>query len=283
MLSQGPCGRIVNGLIVGRPNAVTGILGFGELVKRSGMSRQHRGARCARVCPADGGLEEALVATAPLHAFAERPGPVRSQKTQERRTSSSSSPVSSQVTGPFLQATTNVSTHSHRRDRGLGLPVPSGAERFGDSCGPPVTEPGAGEVRVRIVFSGVNPTDWKSRRGSAQEHAVLPAERIFLLLPANASFDQGASLGVPAITAHRARTVAEDGPRRSSCCSTQWGADVIRAAAEDITAALVDGVLAVGEEAGLPLHRTDPAHTADTHALVESGVVGKVLIDVSAG
>jgi NADPH2:quinone reductase len=61
------------------------------------------------------------------------------------------------------------------------------------------------------------------------------------------------------------------------------GADVIRAAAEDINAALVDGALAVGEEAGLPLHRTDLAHTADAHALVESGVVGKVLIDVSAG
>ena len=28
-----------------------------------------------------------------------------------------------------------------------------------------VTEPGPGEVRVRIVVSGVNPTDWKSRRG----------------------------------------------------------------------------------------------------------------------
>jgi NADPH2:quinone reductase len=41
--------------------------------------------------------------------------------------------------------------------------------------------------------------------------------------------------------------------------------------------------LAVGEEAGLPLHRTDLAHTADAHALVESGVVGKVFIDVSVG
>ena len=61
------------------------------------------------------------------------------------------------------------------------------------------------------------------------------------------------------------------------------GADVIRAAAEDINAALVDGALAMGEEAGLPLHRTDLAHTADAHALVESGVVGKVLIDVSVG
>ena len=29
-----------------------------------------------------------------------------------------------------------------------------------------VAEPGPGEVRVRVVVSGVNPTDWKSRLGS---------------------------------------------------------------------------------------------------------------------
>jgi NADPH2:quinone reductase len=323
----------------------------------------------------------------------------------------------------------------------------------------PVNDPGAGEVRVRIVVSGVNPTDWKSRRASApgeallfdevvpgqdgagivdavgagvqhvtvgdrvwlalaayqransgttQERSVLPADRVFAL-PVNASFDQGASLGVPAITAYRALTVAEDGPRRlhpgalagkivlvaggagavghAAIQLARWagasvittvsgpakaalataagaqhvltytdsdivaqirqiaadgvdlvvevapaqnaqldlavirnrgsiavyannggdqmtldvrkhfslnvryqflllytvGADVIRAAAEDINAALSDGALTVGEEAGLPLHRVDLAHTADAHALVESSVVGKVLIDVSAG
>ncbi len=124
--------------------------------------------------------------------------------------------------------------------------------------------PGHGEVRVRIMVSGVNPTDWKSRRGArpgealpfddvvpnqdgagvvdavgagvehlqagdrvwlalaayqradggtAQEFAVLPAERVFPL-PEEAEFDLGASLGVPAVTAHRTLTVAEDGPRR---------------------------------------------------------------------
>ena len=30
----------------------------------------------------------------------------------------------------------------------------------------PVPEPGPGEVRVRVAFSGVNPTDWKSRAGT---------------------------------------------------------------------------------------------------------------------
>ena len=123
--------------------------------------------------------------------------------------------------------------------------------------------PAPGEVRVRVVVSGVNPTDWKSRRGSgpgqpppfpevtpnqdgagvidavgdgvsdlavgdrvwiylsghqrptgtAQEYTNLPAERV-VRLPDGISFDIGASLGVPAMTAHRALTVAEDGPRR---------------------------------------------------------------------
>ncbi|EAR24692.1 oxidoreductase, zinc-binding dehydrogenase family protein [marine actinobacterium PHSC20C1] len=322
----------------------------------------------------------------------------------------------------------------------------------------PLTEPGPDEVSVRIVVSGVNPTDWKSRRGAApgqtlpfdevvpgqdgagiveaigtgvqhvsvgdrvwlalsayqrassgtsQEHAVLPAERVFAL-PVNASFDQGASLGVPAITAYRALTVAEDGPvqlhptalagkvvlvaggagavghaaiqlarwagatvvttvsgptkaalasaagaqhvltysdpdivdhiravvpegvdlivevapaqnaeldlavirnrgsiavyannggdqvtldvRRHFALNVRYqfvllytvGFDVIRAAAEGINAALADGALGVGEENGLPLHRFDLAQTADAHALVESGAVGKVLIDVTA-
>jgi NADPH2:quinone reductase len=39
----------------------------------------------------------------------------------------------------------------------------------------------------------------------------------------------------------------------------------------------------VGEAAGLPLHRFDLADTAAAHAAVEESIVGKVLIDVSAG
>lgn len=126
-------------------------------------------------------------------------------------------------------------------------------------------EPGTGEVRVRLAVSGVNPTDWKSRKGAApgplddgdhvpnldgagvieaigagvtglavgdrvwttlaayqrplsgtaQQSTVLPGGRVFPL-PEVADFDLGASLGVPAMTAHRALTIAEDGPTRLS-------------------------------------------------------------------
>ncbi|MFL6161315.1 MAG: NADPH:quinone reductase [Jatrophihabitantaceae bacterium] len=128
----------------------------------------------------------------------------------------------------------------------------------------PISEPGPGEVRVRMHRSGVNPTDWKSRRGNgtpapvdppqvpnqdgsgvvdaigegvdaaltgqrvwvweaayqrpegtAQEYAIVPARQV-VLLPEWASFDLGACLGVPFLTAHRALTVTEDGPAELS-------------------------------------------------------------------
>lgn len=119
---------------------------------------------------------------------------------------------------------------------------------------------GPGEVRVRIHVSGVNPTDWKARRGSgraelpepqvpnqdgagvvdevgdgvegltvgdrvwvwdaaykrregtAQELVVLPARQA-VKLPDDVSFDVGASLGIPALTAHRALTSYDYAPR----------------------------------------------------------------------
>jgi NADPH:quinone reductase len=118
-------------------------------------------------------------------------------------------------------------------------------------------EPGPREVRVRVEFSGVNPTDWKSRGGAtprpidgfqiphhdgagvidavgegvdpgrtgqrvwifmaaggrrwgtAAEWTVVP-EYAAVPLPEGASAEFGASLGVPAITAHRC--LFADGP-----------------------------------------------------------------------
>lgn len=123
----------------------------------------------------------------------------------------------------------------------------------------PERDPGPGEVRVAVRVSGVNPSDWKTRRGltahhsfpevvphqdgagvvdavgegvsslrkgqrvwiweaqfgradgTAQESVVLPVDKV-VLLPPVASFELGASLGIPALTAHRCLTVAEGGP-----------------------------------------------------------------------
>jgi NADPH2:quinone reductase len=47
--------------------------------------------------------------------------------------------------------------------------------------------------------------------GTAAEYTVVPADRA-VRLPGSASYDVGASLGVPALTAHRCLTVHEDGP-----------------------------------------------------------------------
>ncbi|MFF7598658.1 MDR/zinc-dependent alcohol dehydrogenase-like family protein [Streptomyces mirabilis] len=49
--------------------------------------------------------------------------------------------------------------------------------------------------------------------GTAAEFTVVPAERA-APLPDEAGFDVDASLGVPALPAHRALMSAEDGPRR---------------------------------------------------------------------
>ena len=49
--------------------------------------------------------------------------------------------------------------------------------------------------------------------GTAQEYTVVPASRA-IPLPEGVDFALAASLGVPAVTAHRALTVHEDGPTR---------------------------------------------------------------------
>lgn len=126
----------------------------------------------------------------------------------------------------------------------------------------PDPTPGPGEVLVRVHRSGVNPTDWKSRRsgpaddqgridppqvpgqdgageivavgegvnparighrvwiwesawqrkdGTAQELCRVPVSQA-VGLPDDASFDLGAALGIPFLTAHRCLTVTEGGP-----------------------------------------------------------------------
>ncbi|MBO1766104.1 NADPH:quinone reductase [Allobranchiibius sp. GilTou38] len=242
--------------------------------------------------------------------------------------------------------------------------------------------------------------------GTAQEQVVLPAANV-TALPDNASYDVGAALGVPAVTAHRALTTSEGGPDRlyrgamdgltvlvaggagavgnaaiqlarwagatvistvsgdekaalataagaqhvvnyregdtaaaireiapegvhivvevapaqnlaldlqvirprgtiavyannggdevtlnvretfSTNARIQWvllytvGQDALRAAADDVTAAVADGGFAIGDEHGLPLHHYPLERTAEAHSAVEDGAVGKVLLDVT--
>lgn len=56
--------------------------------------------------------------------------------------------------------------------------------------------------------------------------------------------------------------------------------DVKDRAVADVSAAVADGALPVGEDAGLPLHRFPLERTADAHAAVEGGAIGKVLVAV---
>ena len=75
-----------------------------------------------------------------------------------------------------------------------------------DDVGPGVTGFEVGD-RVWVTLAG----DGRPAGGTAQEFTVVPAERVFPL-PESASYEVGASVGIPAATAHRALTVAEDGP-----------------------------------------------------------------------
>lgn len=133
-------------------------------------------------------------------------------------------------------------------------------------------EPGPGEVRVQVQVSAVNPTDWKSRRGStprpidgfqiphqdgagvidavgegvdpartgqrvwlwlaaagrrwgtAAEWTVVP-ERQAVPLPDGASMELGASMGVPAMTAHYC--LFADGPVAGQTVLVAGGAGAV--------------------------------------------------------
>jgi NADPH2:quinone reductase len=168
---------------------------------------------------------------------------------------------------------------------------------------------GPGEVRVRIVVSGVNPTDWKARRGAgdgrvldvphipnqdgagvvdalgvgveglavgdrvwvwdaayqraegtAQELVVLPRRQV-VALPATASFDVGASLGIPALTAHRALTAHDRVPQR-----------LAPGALDGMVVLVTGGAGAVGH-AAIQLARWAGAHVVATVSGPEKGTL----------
>jgi NADPH:quinone reductase len=100
--------------------------------------------------------------------------------------------------------------------------------RAGDGPGQPIepartpNQDGAGVVDavgagVEEALVGLRVWVWEAAyqrtEGTAQEYAIVPVRQV-VTLPDQASFDLGASLGIPFLTAHRALTVTEDGPRR---------------------------------------------------------------------
>jgi NADPH2:quinone reductase len=100
-----------------------------------------------------------------------------------------------------------------RRGRGDGtlafpevVPGQDGAGTI-DAVGAGVDPARAGE-RVWVWEAG-----WQRADGTAQEYLVLPARQA-VPLPAGISFETGASLGIPALTAHRCLTVSALGPHR---------------------------------------------------------------------
>ncbi|WP_109211099.1 MULTISPECIES: NADPH:quinone reductase [Microbacterium] len=76
-----------------------------------------------------------------------------------------------------------------------------------DAVGEGVTDLAVGDRVWLYLAQHQRPT------GTAQEYTVVPAERA-VKLPEGIGFDVAASLGVPAMTAHRALTVHEFGPAR---------------------------------------------------------------------
>jgi NADPH:quinone reductase len=263
---------------------------------------------------------------------------------------------------------------------------------------------------VEAALLGLRVWVWEAAyqraHGTAQDYALVP-ERQVVTLPDAASFDLGAALGIPFLTAHRCLTVAEEGPRRLGPGALQgrhvlvaggagavgnaaiqlarWsdatvvttvsdaskaqlaaaagadnvitytqqdvakevrkiaphGVDIIvevapaqnaaidaaviglhgsvavyannggsdialpvralmvpnarwqfvlvytepavakHQAIDDVSAALFEGAIRVGGDAGVPLHHFPLQQTAAAHAAVERGIVGKVLIDVA--
>ncbi len=92
---------------------------------------------------------------------------------------------------------------------GAALPRPQVPNQDGagvvDAVGPGVTSVAPGD-RVWIWDAAYQRAD-----GTAQEFALLPVAQV-VPLPDGVSFDVGASIGIPGLTAHRALTAREGGP-----------------------------------------------------------------------
>jgi NADPH2:quinone reductase len=123
-----------------------------------------------------------------------------------------------------------------------------------DAVGAGVPAERVGE-RVWLLLSAYQRPD-----GTAQQYTTVPADRA-VPLPDGASFDLGASLGVPALTAHRALTVADGGPDR-----------LAPGALEGVTVLVAGGAGAVGN-AAIQLARWAGATVITTVSSAEKGAL----------
>jgi NADPH2:quinone reductase len=98
-----------------------------------------------------------------------------------------------------------------RQGNGAKLPHPQTPNQDGagivDAVGANVTHVAPGD-RVWVWDAA-----YKRPDGTAQELAIIPEGQV-VKLPPGASFDIGATVGIPALTAHRALTAREGGPSR---------------------------------------------------------------------
>lgn len=95
--------------------------------------------------------------------------------------------------------------------------TPSGVDLVPNQDGAgTIVDVGAGVDRARVGERvWLWEAAWQRADGTAQEFVAIPADHA-VALPQNASFELGASLGIPAMTAHRCLTVAEGGPEQLS-------------------------------------------------------------------
>jgi len=192
-------------------------------------------------------------------------------------------------------------------------------------------DPGAGEVRIRVAASGINPGDVKKRQdafevgmpyrrviphsdgagvidcvgegvpasregervwcfgaqtyrpfGTAAEFVVVPGEQA-VPLPDRISFEQGACLGIPGITAHRAVHVA--GPVAGRTVLVQGGAGAVGQCAVGLARHAGASVIATvrSERDRAVAERAGAHHVVLTRGLSAKAVVASVLAHASTG
>ncbi len=168
--------------------------------------------------------------------------------------------------------------------------------RAGTRAGEPLPFPEVvpnqdGSGTVVAVGPGVDPSRvgervwlweaaWERPNGTAQELVALSARQA-VALPDDASFDLGASLGIPALTAHRTLTVGAGGPERLGPGALAGRAVLVAGGAGAVGHAAIE--LAVWSGATVVTTVSSPAKAALARAAGAHHVVDYRAGDAAAG